>query len=579
MHCEEQIWGICLVIPAAGGDHSIFTFADFIAALALMVIVYTLSDVRYRFRLAIAPTVVHLFFETFVMIGIIGFGILLTDVWVAEHWLVPESLITAPIWRGMFAAMFLSLAMTWMWYAFIRPPIFGRKNYNRYYNALYYLVVKGSDEELPIIASELGRSARSLVKYARADIPSWASQIPGQQGETTPSKERKPDVSDYAHDVLLLIGNRKLCREIVESSPVTAIQFFEEGALQRRANLPFGQFARNISSEAILNIDSILYHEDEGFSAGLTGYLKTFSRAVYGNYALVEELGSRFGSPLDIRLGLRFKWNADHVEAYCRAILLTFEDYLKGGHWGQQSYVLNRAFSNVGDATGDLHLLDKTESYYSSDISKRLTATVKFLQSIVELLDKTIPFPEASLKTKDKYAAGTFYDTIADVMFEIIFDASAVNSPFFTSWNIQYGAVWSELFGTTERTRAWKIIQFKLRRLLYDEVREMDRTTPNFKSARILGFCLNVMGLIPGTEKGAFEREHRALHRALLVWTQRNYLRMHRESPKVAEACLIGSISFDANRNILVKTYAQGLSREPVREYLSLMEPPRSEQK
>ena len=91
--------------------------------------------------------------------------------------------------------------------------------------------------------------------------------------------------------------------------------------------------------------------------------------------------------------------------------------------------------------------------------------------------------------------------------------------------------------------------------------------------------CLNVMGLIPGTGKGAFQREHRALHRALLVWTQRNYLRMHRESPKVAEACLIGSISFDANRNILVKTYAQGLSREPAREYLSLVEPPRSVQK
>ena len=63
--------------------------------------------------------------------------------WVAERWLVPESLITASIWRGMFAAMFLSLAMTWMWYAFIRPPIFGKKNYNRYANSLYFAVIKG----------------------------------------------------------------------------------------------------------------------------------------------------------------------------------------------------------------------------------------------------------------------------------------------------------------------------------------------------------------------------------------------------------------------------------------------------
>jgi hypothetical protein len=161
----------------------------------------------------------------------------------------------------------------------------------------------------------------------------------------------------------------------------------------------------------------------------------------------------------------------------------------------------------------------------------------------------------------------TLYDTIADMMFETIYDASAVNSPFFTSWQIQYGQVWSEFFGISERTRAWKIAQFKLRRLLYDEVRRMDKW-PNFKGARILGYCLNVMGLEIGT--GEFGREHRALHRAILAWTQRNYLRVRREYPKVAEACLIGSISFDPERNRLVKTYAEGLDKEPDQRFLEL---------
>jgi len=64
MHCEEQLWGLCFVVPA-GGEQSIFKLADFIAALALLVIVYIVSDVRYRFRLAIAPTLFHLYVETF----------------------------------------------------------------------------------------------------------------------------------------------------------------------------------------------------------------------------------------------------------------------------------------------------------------------------------------------------------------------------------------------------------------------------------------------------------------------------------------------------------------------------------
>jgi hypothetical protein len=430
-------------------------------------------------------------------------------------------------------------------------------------------MIKGSGEELPIIAVELGRSAAALVKYARPDTPQWASALPPQP-EERPPKDKKPGVAEAAHDVLLLIGNRKFCRYLVESSPVTAIQIFDAVASQKKAGLPLGQFAKNISSEAILNKDSILYHEDEGFSAGLTGYLKSFSRAIYGNYELVSELGSRFGSPLDIRLQLNFRWDAEQVAAYCGAILLTFEDYLKIGRWGQQSSVLNRAFHSVGFATNDLHLLDKSDDYYSTDISKRLSATVKFLQSAVQLLDEAVPFPKANLKTMRKYVDETFYDRIAELMFEIIYDASAVNSPFYTSWNMQYGAVWSEFFGMTERTRAWKVVQFKLRRLLYDEVRQMDKI-PNFKGARILGICLNVMGLEVGT--GAVGREQRPLHQVLLAWTRQNYLRVHREYPKVAQACLAGSITFDAHSKRLVKTYAEGLSREPDRRYLALMEP------
>ena len=97
-------------------------------------------------------------------------------------------------------------------------------------------------------------------------------------------------------------------------------------------------------------------------------------------------------------------------------------------------------------------------------------------------------------------------------------------------------------------------MQFKLRRLLYDEVLQMDKLVPNFKGARILGVCLNVMGLEIG--KGSFAREHRALHRVILAWTQRNYLRVRRDFPKVAKACL---------------------GTGPDRHYLTLMEPSSSE--
>ena len=63
---------------------SVFGFAEFISALALLVIVYTISDIRYKFRIHIAP--LPLFTITYISIAGIGIGTLLLDVWSASQW-------------------------------------------------------------------------------------------------------------------------------------------------------------------------------------------------------------------------------------------------------------------------------------------------------------------------------------------------------------------------------------------------------------------------------------------------------------------------------------------------------------
>ena len=76
---EKCFLGIRFVKPPSGFEPSVFNFAIFISALALLVIVYTITDIRYRFRVAIAP--IPLAKLTFFLIGFIGFGTLLTDIW------------------------------------------------------------------------------------------------------------------------------------------------------------------------------------------------------------------------------------------------------------------------------------------------------------------------------------------------------------------------------------------------------------------------------------------------------------------------------------------------------------------
>jgi hypothetical protein len=114
-----------------------------------------------------------------------------------------------------------------------------------------------------------------------------------------------------------------------------------------------------------------------------------------------------------------------------------------------------------------------------------------------------------------------------------------------------------------------KIIAFKVRRRLYDEIRILDRYA-TFKGARFLGYCLNVLGLKVTDRHKGFRRELYPLQAAPVVWARRNYRRLLVDHPKVAEACLQGWISYDAENRRLVQIYSDSTGTQPHREFLYL---------
>jgi len=499
------------------------------------------------------------------------------------------------MWRASLAAIFLGLAVTWIYYAFLWPPVFSRKNYRRYYHNLYRLVVRGLDEELAIIAVEIGLSAKALVRYSREDRPAYQAspetiqhnnsgnlssllksvwvrfRVAGRTKSIDSSSRMPATVQNVAFDVLLLLGNKKLCRYIAKSS-VTAIAVFEEASSSMKYHLPLGPFARNVSGAAITDKDSILYHEDEGFSSGLTGYLKSFSNAIYGDYDLVEGLGARMGSPLDVDYLELSEWDAKQLEGYSRAVLITLKGYLDSQKWGQHSFALHRALGGFESATSDLYQLSSAGSdYFYDDRTQRLRVVVKFISKAIEVIDDVKPPPRTVLRPNAQGIHRDMYDNLADLALKMIESTSGVKLPPDSSWMLHHNLVWSEFFGVGRSDScAAKIVKSKLRRLLFDEIQKLD-DMPNFLGARLLGYCLYVMGL--AVRDRNYERDYLALHRVLLAWAKRNYRRLYDTYPEVAEACLVGSLSFEVRENRLVKTYAKFLSREVPREYLEL-DPP-----
>ncbi|AIY43006.1 hypothetical protein LT85_3848 [Collimonas arenae] len=571
---------LCFVPLETTPTPKIFGFAEFIAAVALLAVVYTITDVRYKFRIAVTPG--WMYISTFYLIGVVGLQTLLTEVWMAAHWWVPKTVdwLTRTTWQAAFGLLFLGTFLTWMYYAFIRPPIFGRRNAARFAMELYRYILRGNDEELKVIANELARSAAALIKHSREIVPP-----PHNEKESAATSSRRAKACDYAFDILLLIANRKFCRQIVATSPVTVLAFFRAITETGKFSVPVGQFSRNISSEAILQKGSFLYGETEGYDSGLLGYIKPVSQALYSNYALIEQVGRTGSSPLDIYYDEQWTWDAKQWGGFCRAALISLKGSFVTGSIAEPTMVLNRALNSMESAYRDLHQLDGKSFAYESGVGAQLRTIVDFVKKAIDILEQAPNPPTPIRQRKNKHIGKNIYDHIADLLYNICRAAAGMKAPSNDSWSIQYVVVWSAIFERFDNRRVRKIIQCKVRRLLYDQI-EYLATFPNYEGAAILGYCLNMLGLTSPENRNGIYRVSYPLTKTIHSWTRRNYLWLQKECPAVADNILCGDISFERARdyvnledglpmnvhvpNRLVLTARHGMSREPRKYYLNL---------
>lgn len=483
----EYYYNLLPFIPIDGNTPKFFGFSEFLTGLAFMVLAWTLADVRYKFRVRNTP--IPLQGITFAVVVVVGILTLFNDLWRAEQWEIPLiNILSRAEWQAVLGVLFFLTFLTWAWFAFIRPPKYGRMNARRYAVNLYRAILKSSPSELSIIADEFARSAKSIIHYAPEKHEMRKSRWDNKKIKKP--KEKLPNVRLYANDILLLIGDKKFCRTIIDSSPGTALTLFNKIVDAKKYGVSIEVFGKNLVEEALLNKNSFLFHETAGYESGLLGYHKPLSHAIFANYDLVESIGTL----LDADIMGRNKWDATQWEAYCRVILIILKSYVDKYFWNH-SFVLYRAKHYLEQAASDLYEIDGLPNIpWDHESVAKLRVIVGFVKEAVEILEEKGVPEHIQLRVDKQQHLDTFYDHLAELILEVIWCASSVRSPIMHCWWIQHNYIWGELFNFNRLNGpAAKIIKFKFRRLVYNEIISMNRF-PNFKSARILGYCLNVMG-------------------------------------------------------------------------------------
>lgn len=541
-----------LIEPKPSATGSIFGFAEYLASLALFLVIMTSSDFRYRYRLSLTKTNLRKV-GFWVALGI-GTALLLIDWWYQNGFPTFKFLANPSNLKAALALILLGSVSYLISVAVIRPPTFTKANAQQFLSANYHFIHEGNPERLQVIAEELQHSLEPLFRlYTGFPTPSRKNE------EQEPPHEQR-----YAHDFFLLLGDHRFCSVVVSKVPTFAIACFEEAQKHPHQQLPISPFVRNVGQEFIRNKNSAFYHEISGYDSGLIGYTRPITNIIYGHYDFIETYSRNAHSPLE--MNYRDEFDGEQFEAYARASLTFLKSYLQktGGRARSQAFfAVHRSFEH---ANMGVHKLDDVEEYHLEPSYARLKATVDFLKEAIELLDKHAERPR-NLRVSE-IAQRDIHDLVAELVFETIFAASMVSGPGWTNWAVQHNAVFSKIFGLGGGTE-YKIIGHKVRRLIYDEIMEMNKY-PNFKGARLLGYCLNVLGIKSMNRQKSHKSEFYPLQVLAVKWAKENYKRLLEDSPKVALACLHGTITYDKTNHRLIKTYAGDTQKEAPQDFLDL---------
>ena len=104
-----------------------FGFSEYLASLAIMVLAWNIVDVRYKFRLYVAPFSLQK--TSFYIMSFIGLFCLLMEAWLLKGFhVIKNSYVTFEDLQIILAFTYISIFVLWIRFAFIKPSRFGSRN-------------------------------------------------------------------------------------------------------------------------------------------------------------------------------------------------------------------------------------------------------------------------------------------------------------------------------------------------------------------------------------------------------------------------------------------------------------------
>ena len=304
----------------------------------------------------------------------------------------------------------------------------------------------------------------------------------------------------------------------------------------------------------LTNEASALHIENELASHGLIQTLKPITSSLFKNPYFVENLAEHSNDPFDTLYIDSHNVSHSFWKLYFDLFNLFIEEAAK-------HKMLNNRLQVLYDVERAMEFLFALEFSKVSDYEKisdkpgnmeTFNAVFRGFEKMLEILKENKFKSKSPLRLHGFQYERDITDHIAVIYSQAVHHSGRLKADRWDIWWIQHNLIWTSI--TWQRTEIAEYIHFKLRRHIYDNVTEMDRS-PNFLGAAYVRYCLNVLGF-ELRRPSAHDPNRRAwpLRVAVNHWVRRNYVRIVREAPGVAGAMLPPDVTYDAKRVALVRT-------------------------
>lgn len=504
----------CNALP----ENTIFNFTTFVTAMAVLILAWTNSDYRYKFRFQISfiPP-----FFLLIIVFLLGVATVFNDYF---HFNFIWSYST---WQLILSILLLLLIFYWAFSCFVRPPKFRWYNHSRFREFFQDVIFRRNYQEISSLVSDFRRTIQSIIHFSKNDLEISETEL----------SEREKD----ALKIIDLMGNDFFAKAAVDVDVRIAVDLFKEAKEKNKINYGIHVFAGNFITQALMNENSFLYTEIK-YTNGSFSYYKPVIKAIYSDYNLVHDI-PEFLWPHN---SLTRQWRVQQIKAYCAILLASIKSFFENWY---DDYFFKQNFEELSDLTRKVRELNGISgNLMNNDTWLIYKEIINFYRDLILIISKVSIPPKIQKKYSEECEEKNLLDIIADSIVEIMNWIGDVRGPNF--WLIQYINFWNSIFHTKSEKDSVKILMYKLRRAIYLTIKE----DSGYMGIKIHLMILNIMGLTPISKNNKFFREDRILLRWLLYYTKYNLWTYYQKKSTFVNDCMPDGMSIDSNTKELVRT-------------------------